>query len=168
LPGLCDVSLPLCAGPEVSVAATKSYILSGLAFLQIAAYWSGDADLHRAVEGLPAALAASRELDWSPALDRLAATNSLFVIGRGVGLGAAQEIALKFKETCRLHAEAFSSAEVMHGPLALVREGFPVVGVVQTDETAASTRAVFAQLAALGATVHLHAAHEAAQLAPLC
>ncbi|MGF7209857.1 glucosamine--fructose-6-phosphate aminotransferase (isomerizing) [Skermanella aerolata] len=153
LPGLCDVSLPLCAGPEISVAATKSYILSGLAFLQIAAHWSGDAGLHRAVEGLPAALAASRDLDWSPALDRLAAADSMFVTGRGVGLGAAQEIALKFKETCRLHAEAFSSAEVMHGPLALVGPGFPVLALSQDDESADGSRAVAERLVSLGASV---------------
>jgi glucosamine--fructose-6-phosphate aminotransferase (isomerizing) len=153
LPDLCDISLPLCAGPEISVAATKSYILSGLAFLQIAAHWSGDEELHRSVAGLPAALAAARELDWSPALDRLVDTSSLFVIGRGVGLGAAQEIALKFKETCRLHAEAFSSAEVMHGPLALVGPGFPVLALSQDDESAAGSRAVVERLVSLGAAV---------------
>jgi glutamine---fructose-6-phosphate transaminase (isomerizing) len=48
---------------------------------------------------------------------------------------AAQEAALKFKETCGLHAEAFSSAEVRHGPMALVKDGFPVFVFSQNDET---------------------------------
>jgi glucosamine--fructose-6-phosphate aminotransferase (isomerizing) len=168
LGALCDVALPLCAGAETSVAATKSFLLSGLAFLQLVAHWSGDAVLAAAVAELPDALDAASRLDWWPALAPLATATSLYVLGRGTGLGAALEIALKLKETCRLHAEAFSSAEVLHGPMALVRPGFPVVGVVQDDETASSTREVFAQLAAIGAVVHMHAAHEAAQLAPLC
>jgi glutamine---fructose-6-phosphate transaminase (isomerizing) len=75
------------------------------------------------------------------------------VTGRGVGLGAAQEIALKFKETCRLHAEAFSSAEVMHGPLALVGPGFPVLALSQDDESADGSRAVAERLVSLGASV---------------
>ena len=62
------------------------------------------------------------------------ATN-LFVVGRGFGLGIAQEAALKLKETCGLHAEAFSAAEVKHGPMALVRRGFPVLMLSQNDET---------------------------------
>ena len=52
---------------------------------------------------------------------------NLFVVGRGLGLAIAQEAALKFKETCGLHAEAFSSAEVKHGPMALVGTDFPVL-----------------------------------------
>lgn len=162
----CDVVVPLCAGEEKAVAATKSFLLAGVAFLQLAAHWTEDAALHDVVARAPEAFEAAAAQPWP--LTQLAAAQSAFVVGRGVGLGCAQEVALKLKETCRLHAEAFSSAEVLHGPMALVREGFPVVGIVQDDETAQSTREVFAQLAALGATVHMHAAHEPAQLAPLC
>ncbi|MFY0583772.1 N-acetylglucosamine-6-phosphate deacetylase [Cystobacter fuscus] len=102
---MCDVGIPLCAGPEQSVAATKSYLLSGLAFLQLVAHWSGEPELRDAVTRLPEALEAARALDWSPALLRLADARGLYVLGRGIGLGAALEMALKFKETCRLHAE---------------------------------------------------------------
>jgi glucosamine 6-phosphate synthetase-like amidotransferase/phosphosugar isomerase protein len=60
------------------------------------------------------------------------------VLGRGVGFGVAQEAALKFKETCGLHAEAFSAAEVLHGPMALVKTGFPVLVFAQNDESRGS------------------------------
>jgi len=150
---LVDVPLPLCAGAERSVAATKSYLLSGLAFLQLVASWSGDPALAQAAARLPDALDAASRLDFGPALAPLASASSLFVLGRGVGLGAALEIALKLKETCRLHAEAFSTAEVVHGPLALVGPGFPVLVVGQEDESAGTTRTAVARLVDLGAAV---------------
>ena len=150
---LCDVALPLCAGAETSVAATKSFLLSGLAFLQLVAHWSGDPALAAAVAELPGALDAASRLDWWPALARLAGATSLYALGRGTGLGAALEIALKLKETCRLHAEAFSTAEVLHGPLALVDRGFPVLALGQDDDSAATTRCAVARLVELGADV---------------
>jgi glucosamine--fructose-6-phosphate aminotransferase (isomerizing) len=153
LAALCDVALPLCAGAETAVAATKSFLLSGLAFLQLVAHWSGDPALRDAVAAFPGALDAASRLDWWPALADLAGATSLYVLGRGTGLGAAAEIALKLKETCRLHAEAFSTAEVLHGPLALIDRGFPVLVVGQDDDSAATTRSVAARLVALGAGV---------------
>jgi glucosamine--fructose-6-phosphate aminotransferase (isomerizing) len=149
----CDLALPLCAGAETSVAATKSFLLSGLAFLQLVAHWSGAPALTQAVAELPDALDAARQLDWWPALAPLASARSLYVLGRGTGLGAALEIALKLKETCRLHAEAFSTAEVLHGPLALVEPGFPILVVGQDDDSAATTRSAIARLVELGANV---------------
>ena len=83
----------------------------------------------------------------------VAGATSMYVVGRGVGLGAAAELALKLKETCRLHAEAFSTAEVVHGPIALVGAGFPILALGQDDETAAGTRTAVAHLHALGADV---------------
>ncbi|NTX34385.1 SIS domain-containing protein [Myxococcus sp. CA033] len=153
LSALCDVSLPLGAGPERSVAATKSYLLSGLAFLRLVAHWSSDARLHEAVAAFPEALDAARALDWWPGLETLAPAQSLYVVGRGSGLGAALELALKLKETCRLHAEAFSAAEVLHGPLGLVRPGFPVLALGQEDGSAEGTRGVVRRMLELGADV---------------
>lgn len=150
---ICELVAPLCAGEETSVAATKSYLLSGLAFLQLAAHWSQDAALADAIAEFPSALDAAGGLDWWPHLAGFAAAQSAFVLGRGVGLGAALELALKLKETCRLHAEAFSTAEVLHGPLALVDRGFPVLVVGQADHTAAATRSTVARLVELGADV---------------
>ena len=131
--GLADVVLPLHAGPETSVAATKSYIAALTAIAQLTAAWTKDAELVAALDRLPQDLAQAWLADWSPALGALATAQSLYVLGRGPGFAAAQEAALKLKETCGLHAEAFSAAEVLHGPMALVEPRFPVLVFVQGD-----------------------------------
>jgi glucosamine--fructose-6-phosphate aminotransferase (isomerizing) len=147
--------IPLHAGPERSVAATKSYLCSLAALLQLAARWSGDQALLDAKDALPDALRAAWQQDWSPLVSGLRLADNLFVLGRGLGLAAAQEAALKFKETCGLHAEAFSSAEVKHGPMAIVGPGFPVLAFAQDDDTGASTAAVAEEFRARGAPVWL-------------
>src|SRR4029077_14707969 len=117
---LADDLLPLHAGPERSVAATKSYIASLAALAQLVASWSEDHELTAALRETPALLARAWQLDWSAAVARLVTATNLYVIGRGIGLGVAQGAALKFKEACGLHAEALSAAELRHGPMALV------------------------------------------------
>jgi glucosamine--fructose-6-phosphate aminotransferase (isomerizing) len=153
LAALADEVLPLCAGPELSVAATKSYIAALAAVLQVCAYWTEAPDLLAALETVPDLLAQAWKLDWSAAAEQLYGARDLYVVGRGLGFGAAQEMALKFKETCGLHAEAFSSAEVRHGPMALVEPGFPVLAIGQDDETRAGLEAVVKDLAARGGEV---------------
>lgn len=153
LAALADTVLPLHAGPERSVAATKSYLASLSAVLQLAALWKNEAPLLDALPRLPAALRAAWEADWSALSEGLADARNLFVLGRGLGLAAAQEAALKFKETCGLHAEAYSSAEVKHGPMALVGPGFPVLAFAQPDETGAGTLALAEEFRARGAQV---------------
>ncbi|TQM16984.1 glutamine--fructose-6-phosphate transaminase [Pseudoxanthomonas sp. 3HH-4] len=150
---LADTVLPLRAGPERSVAATKSYLGSLAAILQLAAYWKDEAPLHGATEALPDALRRAWQADWSPLVEGLVGAHNLFVLGRGLGLAAAQEAALKFKETCGLHAEAYSSAEVKHGPMALVGPGFPVLCFAQPDETEAGTLALAQEFRGRGAQV---------------
>ncbi|MEO5626107.1 MAG: SIS domain-containing protein, partial [Dokdonella sp.] len=86
-------------------------------------------------------------------VEGLADAHNLFVVGRGLGLATAQEVALKLKETCGLHAEAFSAAEVQHGPMALVDAGFPVLFFVQDDDTREGTLDVAAKFRARGARV---------------
>jgi len=148
-----DSHLPILAGPELSVAATKSFILTLTAIAQLVAAWAADSGLAEAVGTLPEALAAAWDRDWTPASRELAKARNLFVLGRGVGVAIAQEAALKFKETCGLHAEAFSSAEVQHGPMAIVGDGFPVLAFAQNDKTAAGLLGVTETLAARGARV---------------
>jgi len=148
-----DVAIPLHAGPETSVAATKSYIATLSCVVQLVAHWAQDFGLSAELARLPSQLARAWECDWSAGIDALAGAHNLYVVGRGFGLGIAQEAALKLKETCGLHAEAFSSAEVKHGPMALVREGFPVLMFTQDDETRAGIEALAAEFAARGATV---------------
>jgi glucosamine--fructose-6-phosphate aminotransferase (isomerizing) len=150
------VLLPLRAGPERSVAATKTFLAACFALLQLTAAWSGDAALGQACEDAPTALDRAGACDWGPALAGLAEAQSLYVVGRGWGLGIAQEMALKFKETCRIHAEAYSAAEVLHGPLALVGPGFPAIVLDPGDEGGESARAVAQRMGELGAGV-LHA-----------
>ena len=153
LAGTCEVVLPLHAGPEKSVAATKSYIAALAALLQLLAIWSGDGELTRAVERLPDDLARALAHDWRPAAFTLAGKHSLYVVGRGAGYAAAQEAALKLKETCGLHAEAVSAAELMHGPLTLASADFPVLLFSQRDQSLASLSELAASLLARGVKV---------------
>jgi glutamine---fructose-6-phosphate transaminase (isomerizing) len=118
---------PLHAGPEQSVAATKSYIAQLVAGVRVVAAWQGDEDLAVALQTLPQDLEKAAKLRWEVAVDVLKAADKLFVIGRGTGLAIAMEAALKFKEACGIQAEAFSGAEVKHGPMALVDEGYPLL-----------------------------------------
>jgi glucosamine--fructose-6-phosphate aminotransferase (isomerizing) len=150
-----DHTIPLCAAPETSVAATKSYIASLAAIIHLVASWTRDQQLLDALADAPDLLAQAWELDWSIAAQRLRAASSLYVIGRGLGLAVAQEAALKLKETCGLHAEAFSAAEVRHGPMALVRNGFPVLLLAQADETHDGIEQLAAELVAQDAQVML-------------
>ena len=154
-----DFVVPLHAGPELSVAATKSYLCSLSALLHLATEWREDAQLRDALNAIPAALDADAEGDWSSLAEGLVDAHSLFVVGRGFGLAAAQEVALKFKETCGLHAEAFSAAEVQHGPMTLVDDGFPVLFLVQDDDTRDSTLAVAARFRERGARVWVAGEH---------
>jgi glucosamine--fructose-6-phosphate aminotransferase (isomerizing) len=148
-----DLCLPLCAGEEKSVAATKSYIASLAAVAHLVAAWTGDARLFTALDALPGQLERAWDLDWEAAVGKLVSANHLFVIARGVGLGVAQEAALKCKETCALHAESFSSAEVRHGPQALMQAGFPALFLAQDDETRPGLEALAAEWVARGLDV---------------
>jgi glucosamine--fructose-6-phosphate aminotransferase (isomerizing) len=148
-------ALALWAGEEKSVAATKSYIASLAAIAHLVAAWSGDRELSAALEAAPRDLERAWQLDWSRLVQRLAAAADLYVIARGVGLGVAQEAALKCKETCGLHAESFSAAEVRHGPQALLQPAFPALVFAQADETRSGVEALAAELAARGIDVFL-------------
>lgn len=119
--------LPLLAGPELSVAATKSYIAMLAMSAQLVAFWQRDAAFLDAVRALPAALDRAGALDWSKAVDELRDVSQMIVIGRGPGLAIAQEAALKLKETSGIQAEAFSSAEVRHGPMELIDRDYPLL-----------------------------------------
>ncbi|MFM0371234.1 SIS domain-containing protein [Paraburkholderia aspalathi] len=123
----CEFHLPLVAGPELSVAATKSYIAMLSISAQLVAHWQKDEALLGALNTLPDALQAAGKLDWSKAVDELRGVERMIVIGRGLGLAIAQEAALKLKETSGIQAEAFSSAEVRHGPMELIDRDYPLL-----------------------------------------
>jgi glucosamine--fructose-6-phosphate aminotransferase (isomerizing) len=123
----CEFHLPLVAGPELSVAATKSYIAMLSISAQLVAHWQKDDALLSALNTLPDALQTAGKLDWSTAVEELRGVERMIVIGRGLGLAIAQEAALKLKETSGIQAEAFSSAEVRHGPMELIDRDYPLL-----------------------------------------
>ncbi|MGK4001568.1 SIS domain-containing protein [Sorangium sp. So ce1036] len=120
-------TIPLRAGPERSVAATKSFLASLSAMARVVGCWKEDPALLDALGALPDALAAASEGDVGPLVDALRGEERLLVLGRGPGFSVALEAALKLKETCGLHAEAFTVAEVQHGPMALIDDRFPLL-----------------------------------------
>lgn len=150
---MADLTIALEAGPERSVAATKSCIASMAAGLAVLADWSRDRALGEAVAELPDALRTAALADWSEMVTPFVAARSALTIGRGVGYPIAMEAALKLKETACLHAEPYSAAEVLHGPIQIVHEGFPVLLFRQRDAAGDSLDHCAAQLAAAGARV---------------
>jgi len=149
----CDIVLPIGAGPEQSVAASKTFVATVSAVQRLIAAWISDAALARAVDALPERLAEASALDWSEAVAALSGTASLVTIGRGPTLAIAREASLKLKETCNLHAEAFSGAEFLHGPVALAAARYPIVMFMPNDQAAPGMRQLAADLRRKGAAL---------------
>ena len=152
LAAAADLTIPLAAGPEHSVAASKSFIATLAALLDLLAAWTQDQTIASALAGLPEKLDEAWALDWTAALPSLATVENMYVVGRGHGFAIAQEAALKLKETCGVHAEGFSGAEVRHGPMALLRAGFPVLLFAQADESLAGMADLARAMGARGAS----------------
>lgn len=152
LAGAANATLPIHAGPELSVAATKTFVTSLVAGLWFLAEVQGDQDLVAAIHALPNALDRAARCDWSAAADAIDGS-SLFTIGRGPSWAISNEAALKFKETCLIHAESYSSAEVLHGPVSIVGSGFPVIAFAARDRAEQSVAETADALAAKGARV---------------
>ena len=148
-----DIVLGLNAGPEKSVAATKSFIASVAALAGVTAAIGGKADLQAALQKLPEALSATSGIDTAAAEDVLFNASSLYTAGRGPAFAIALEAALKAKETSGLHAEAFSLAELMHGPMRLVEEGFPIISFLPRDEAFDTNIAALKRLHSFGASI---------------
>ncbi|MCO4315928.1 SIS domain-containing protein [Phyllobacterium sp. 21LDTY02-6] len=150
-----EYPIDILAGPERSVAATKSFVSSAIAGLALIAHWTENDDLLAAIDALPAALAKALACDWSPFAAALKDETSLFVLGRGPSLAISNEIALKFKETSGVHAESYSAAEVMHGPKAIVGKDFPILVLASRDAAEASIAEAADRLAEQGAAVFI-------------
>jgi len=148
-----EVLLPLCAGAEHSVAATKSMVAGLVAAASLVAAWREDQQLADALSGLPEVLRGQTAAPPAEMLEQLANARSAFVLGRGATLAIAAEAALKLKETCAIHAEAYSAAEVLHGPAELVDSGFPVIAFLPSDAARQGMLPTLATLADAGATV---------------
>jgi glucosamine--fructose-6-phosphate aminotransferase (isomerizing) len=145
--------LPLHAGPEQSVAATKSMIAALVAGAALIGRWVGDGALNAAIAALPAALGAPDGPPPRRLIELVAGAKSAFVLGRGATFAIAAEAALKLKETCAIHAEAFSSAEVLHGPAGVITPGFLVIAFMPQDEAREGVSETLARLAAMGAEI---------------
>lgn len=148
-------AIDIRAGVEKSVAATKTFVNSAVAGLAVLAHWTGDDKLLAALSALPEHFAKAVDCDWMGIAGELTEGNSLFILGRGPSFAIANEAALKFKETCAMHAESYSAAEVMHGPLALVRPGFPVLALAARDASEPSIAQAADGLADRGAAIHI-------------
>lgn len=138
-----EILLRQHAGEEKSIAATKSVICTLTGIARVAAAWSGDQSLQGGLNTLPGSLERAFETGMKADANMLAGISNVYVLSRGLGLAAALEIALKLKETCGVHAEAFSAAEVLHGPREIVDKKFLVIvlalpGSGQEDALAAA------------------------------
>lgn len=141
------------AGPELSVAATKTFVTSAVAGLWLLAEWDRNQALIAAIRALPQQLEAATRIDWPEVREAIGARSSLFTLGRGQALAVSNEAALKFKETCQLHAESYSSAEVLHGPVSIVEEGFPVLSFAAADAAEQALTDIADQISTKGAKV---------------
>jgi glutamine---fructose-6-phosphate transaminase (isomerizing) len=124
------------AGREKSVAATKTYT-GQMLMLYLLAYALGGAVRIPDLERLPDAVAGALRLE--PEIETLSERYRFMryaaVVGRGLNYANAFELALKLMETCYVVAERFSSADFLHGPIALVEPGFPVIAFAPPDVT---------------------------------
>ena len=155
LAAACEYVLPLVAGHERSIAATKTFMATAAVLMRLVGAWTDHPGLLKAVGRLPDRLALASKLEWTTARDVFSQTDHLITLGRGPTLAIAREAALKLKETCGLHAEAYSTAELLHGPVALIGPGYPLLVFTPTDEAASTTRHLCHDLQAKGARLLL-------------
>jgi glutamine---fructose-6-phosphate transaminase (isomerizing) len=145
--------LDIHAGTERSVAATKTFVTSAVAALLLVAEWKGDADLLAAICALPEALERAAKVSLPEVQAAITPSQSVYTLGRGPSWAISNEAALKFKETCQIHAESYSSAEVLHGPVSIVGVGFPVLCFAAADAAEDSVLQIADQIVAKGAQV---------------
>lgn len=163
LANAAEWAMPLHAGTESSVAATKSFITSLTAGARLVAQWQNDPELIEGLEALPDSLRKATEVDWTAALETLAPARNIMVVGRGISFPIALESALKLKETSALQAEAFSGAEIKHGPMALIEDGYPLLIFATRGPTQASVLQLAAEMRTRGAKVILAAPDDVAE-----
>jgi glutamine---fructose-6-phosphate transaminase (isomerizing) len=152
-----EAVLPLGAGSEQAVAATKTYLntVAGLALL--AAHTAGQGAEYesalRETAGLLAGHLAELELRVAPLAVPFSYIGRMFVIGRGPEYATAREIALKLLETCRVAAEPLTATDLSHGPIAAVDSLFPVWAIASDDVTLPIVTDAAERIRAAGATL---------------
>ncbi len=160
LADIAEFVIPLCAGEELSVAATKSFVATLTAILAFTAYWKDDKNLLNKLMQLPNFFIQAQTLDWNKAIQDIATRTNVLVLGRGFTFPIAAEGALKLKETCKLHAEAFSAAEVLHGPFALMAGNFPLIVFVPSDAAVIGLPALLDRLTQISTCTYLIATED--------
>ena len=152
-----EAVLPLAAGAETSIAATKTYTAQIAAGALLAACAAGQgaafADGIGAVADRMAELLPTLERSAAEVAAALAGAQRLFVIGRGPEFATARELSLKLLETCRVGAQALTTTDLVHGPVAAAGEQFPVWAVAADDPTLPAVREAVARAVAAGAPV---------------
>lgn len=156
---MADLHIALSAGPELSVAATKTYtaeLISLFACVKLAAGWSMD-EVESAVSVL-AHYGGQLLGSFQPAVTSVAArfcdAERVLVIGRGLSMSSAKETALKLMETCRIAASGWSAADAKHGPIGQIVEGTPVILFTSSAIGAESVIALRPLLISLGAKLY--------------
>jgi glutamine---fructose-6-phosphate transaminase (isomerizing) len=148
LAAAAERTIDLGAGPELAVAATKTYTSELLAIALLSAALANDPSDRAALAALPESLA--RTLHVEPEIERIArdqaAATRALIIARGYEYATAREWALKLKELARVFADPYSSADFQHGPLALVEPGVPVVAIVREGPPEADLVALLRRL----------------------
>jgi glutamine---fructose-6-phosphate transaminase (isomerizing) len=157
LAAAAEAVLPLGAGPELAVAATKTYTNQLAALGLLAAHAAGEGarfedDLRVVAEQLESLIPGLEQRVPSVALP-FAFVGRMFVTGRGTAFGTAREIALKLLETCRIAAEALTTTDLAHGPVAALDALFPVWAIAADDETLPSVLEAAARSRDAGAVV---------------
>jgi glucosamine--fructose-6-phosphate aminotransferase (isomerizing) len=148
-----ELVLPIGAGAENSVAATKTVVLSMIAGARLVAALARDDELNDALHRLPRRTSEALACDWSLWADRVSRASAAFVVGRGYGLGCARELALKVAEILRVPTLGYSAAELRHGPRASVTPATPVLVLRQNDPAAAAVDDLVRDLRGAGESV---------------
>ncbi|HEX4521115.1 MAG TPA: SIS domain-containing protein [Gaiellaceae bacterium] len=147
--------LPLEAGDELSVAATKTYVNSLGAIALLFAASTEDAEARRELELMPRRIAAQLDRSFGDiaALAEYEGIRGGTVVARGINYGTAFEIALKIRELSGLLFEAWSSADLMHGPIAAIGAGWPVIALAPSGPALESMQTAIDGLTERGARV---------------
>lgn len=150
-----EFCLPLRAGAERAVAATKTYTSELLAVAMLSSALDGDDDDWAALASMPDVVAATIEANdqLSGLTARYTYARHFVVIGRGYNYATACEAALKLKETSYVVAEPFSAADFQHGPIAVIEAGFPVILVAPSGAAFNDVAQLIARLTELGAEI---------------
>ena len=148
-----ELVIPIEAGTEHAVAATKTVVLSMIAGARLVSILAKDEALGEAIDRLPHRLAQGLARDWTAWTESLSAAPAAFVAARGYALAPAREIALKLTESLRLPALGYSAAELRHGPRAAITRTTPVLALRQNDKAADAVDELVRDLRGSGETV---------------